>query len=178
MSRCSLTLRVLSMQCGQPCRKQPCTKTQARLPWNTMSGLPGRPRRCSRNRRPCRWRKRRTARSGEVFEDLLTILLNRVSKIPNEKLALRSRVSEPPGFRRAPVRQKGERRKGEPSGRCGKTEKRSSSQNTTRFKWTKSNLLNSAYINYERILYCPATPCRASDSRRNGRIHLPQYPSR
>lgn len=58
--------------------------------------------------------KKRSNVLGEGFEDLLTILLNRVSNIPDEKLALRCRVSELPGFRRAPIPKKGERRKREP----------------------------------------------------------------
>jgi hypothetical protein len=51
---------------------------------------------------------------GEGFEDLLLILLRRVSRIPTDKLALRVPVSELPGFRRAAPRQKGEKRKREP----------------------------------------------------------------
>lgn len=51
---------------------------------------------------------------GEGFEDLLLILLQRVSRIPKEKLALRLPVSDLPGFRRAPPREKGEKRKREP----------------------------------------------------------------
>lgn len=58
--------------------------------------------------------KKRSNALGEGFEDLLAILLKRVSNIPDEKLALRCRVSELPGFRRAPVQNKGERRKREP----------------------------------------------------------------
>jgi hypothetical protein len=51
---------------------------------------------------------------GEGFEDLLLILLRRVSNIPDEKLKLRTPVSRMPGFRRAAPRVKGERRKREP----------------------------------------------------------------
>ena len=51
---------------------------------------------------------------GEGFEDLLLILLQRVSRIPADKLKLRTPVSQMPGFRRAPPRQKGEKRKREP----------------------------------------------------------------
>lgn len=51
---------------------------------------------------------------GEGLEDLLLILLQRVSKVPIEKLALRQPVSKLPGFRRAPPPQKGEKRKREP----------------------------------------------------------------
>lgn len=51
---------------------------------------------------------------GEGFEDLLHILLRRVSRVPADKLKLRKPVSQMPGFRRAPPRQKGEKRKREP----------------------------------------------------------------
>jgi hypothetical protein len=51
---------------------------------------------------------------GEGLEDLLLILLQRVSKIPIKKLALRISVSGLAGFRRAPPRQKGEKKKREP----------------------------------------------------------------
>lgn len=51
---------------------------------------------------------------GEGFEDLLMILLTRVAHIPAAKLVLRNPVSNLPGFRRAPPRKKGERRKREP----------------------------------------------------------------
>ncbi len=51
---------------------------------------------------------------GEGFEDLLLILLQRVSQIPLEKLPLRTPVSGLPGFRRAPPRNKGDPRKREP----------------------------------------------------------------
>jgi hypothetical protein len=51
---------------------------------------------------------------GEGFEDLLMILLGRVSNIPADKLALRTPVSKLPGFRRAPILKKGEKREREP----------------------------------------------------------------
>ena len=51
---------------------------------------------------------------GEGFEDLLWILLQRVSRIPATKLKMRTPVSKMPGFRRAPPRQTGEKRKREP----------------------------------------------------------------
>jgi hypothetical protein len=51
---------------------------------------------------------------GEGFEDLLFILLQRASRIPAAKLALRTPVSDLPGFRRGPPRKKGEKRKREP----------------------------------------------------------------
>jgi len=51
---------------------------------------------------------------GEGFEDLLFILLRRASRIPATKLALRMPVSDLPGFRRAPMRKKGEKRQREP----------------------------------------------------------------
>lgn len=51
---------------------------------------------------------------GEGFEDLLLILLQRVSRIPMDKLKLRTPVSKMPGFRRAPPPEKGEKRKREP----------------------------------------------------------------
>jgi hypothetical protein len=51
---------------------------------------------------------------GEGFEDLLLVLLQRVSRIPTDRLKLRTPVSKMPGFRRAPPRQKGEKQKREP----------------------------------------------------------------
>jgi hypothetical protein len=51
---------------------------------------------------------------GEGFEDLLWILLQRVSRIPKEKIKLRTSVSQMPGFRRVAKPKKGERRKREP----------------------------------------------------------------
>jgi hypothetical protein len=51
---------------------------------------------------------------GEGFEDLLYILLRRVSKISPEKLALRQPVSKLPGFRKNPPRTKGTRTPREP----------------------------------------------------------------
>lgn len=51
---------------------------------------------------------------GEGFEDLLVLLLQNVSKIPESKLKLRTPVSRMPGFRRAAAVAKGEKRKREP----------------------------------------------------------------
>jgi len=51
---------------------------------------------------------------GEGFEDLLWILLQRVSLISTNKIKLRVPVSQMPGFRRAPPPQKGTKRKREP----------------------------------------------------------------
>jgi len=51
---------------------------------------------------------------GEGFEDLLYLLLRKVSKVPAEKLSLRKRVSEMPGFRKNPQRTKGSRAPREP----------------------------------------------------------------
>lgn len=51
---------------------------------------------------------------GEGFEDLLLILLHRVSRIKQEKLGLRIPVSRLPGFRRAPASTSGDKRKREP----------------------------------------------------------------
>lgn len=51
---------------------------------------------------------------GEGFEDLLYLLLRKVSKIPEQKLALRQPVSNLPGFRRNPARTKGTRAPREP----------------------------------------------------------------
>lgn len=51
---------------------------------------------------------------GEGFEDLLYLLLRKVSKIPDEKLALRQPVSNLPGFRKNPPRTKGGRTPREP----------------------------------------------------------------
>lgn len=58
--------------------------------------------------------KKRQNALGEGFEDLLFLLLQRISRIPASKIALRKAVSELPGFRRAPPRKKGEKRKREP----------------------------------------------------------------
>jgi len=49
------------------CQKHPCTKITFRRPGNAMSGVPGKSRRCRRNRYPRRWSRRRTAISGSVF---------------------------------------------------------------------------------------------------------------
>lgn len=58
--------------------------------------------------------KKRQNALGEGFEDLLTLLLRRVSNIPAERIALRMPVSKLPGFLKSlPVRE-GERKKREP----------------------------------------------------------------
>jgi len=57
---------------------------------------------------------RRKNALGEGFEDLLYLLLLRVSKIPPERIALRKPVSELPGFRRAPPRRVGSRAERQP----------------------------------------------------------------
>jgi hypothetical protein len=46
---------------------------------------------------------------GEGFEDLIFLLLQRVSKIPAEHFTLRTPISDLPGFRRAVPRRKGAR---------------------------------------------------------------------
>jgi hypothetical protein len=51
---------------------------------------------------------------GEGFEDLLYLLLRRVSRMAEEHIALRTPVSQLPGFRRAPARRPGARRAREP----------------------------------------------------------------
>lgn len=51
---------------------------------------------------------------GEGFEDLLYMLLQRVSRVPPQKIALRKRTSELPGFRRSPPRRPGATREREP----------------------------------------------------------------
>src|SRR6202023_929424 len=51
---------------------------------------------------------------GEGFEDLLYLLLRRVSKVPEEHISLRKSVSELPGFRRAPARRVDGRRERQP----------------------------------------------------------------
>jgi hypothetical protein len=51
---------------------------------------------------------------GEGFEDLLFLLLRRVSKIPEEHISLRKSVSKLPGFRRAPARRPDGRRERQP----------------------------------------------------------------
>lgn len=52
---------------------------------------------------------RRKNALGEGFEDLLYLLLLRVSKIADDRIALRKPVSELPGVRRAPPRRAGAR---------------------------------------------------------------------
>ena len=49
------------------CQKQPCTNKATRCRKKTKSGLPGRSRRCSRNRKPLECAARRTSNSGVVF---------------------------------------------------------------------------------------------------------------
>lgn len=51
---------------------------------------------------------------GEGFEDLLWLLLQRVSNVPPESMALRMPVSQLPGFRRAMPRRPGARQEREP----------------------------------------------------------------
>ena len=51
---------------GHPCQKHPSTKMTNRSFTTTMSGRPGRSRRCSRNRTPLRWSSRRSWISGVV----------------------------------------------------------------------------------------------------------------
>ena len=62
-----LGLRVPRSHSVQPCQKQPCTKTAVRCLGRTISGRPGRSRRCSRNLRPRACMAFRTAISGAVF---------------------------------------------------------------------------------------------------------------
>ncbi len=49
------------------CQKHPFTKTTFRLDGNTISGVPGRSRRCKRNRYPIWCNRLRTINSGAVF---------------------------------------------------------------------------------------------------------------
>lgn len=58
--------------------------------------------------------KKRQNALGEGFEDLLTLLLERVSKIPKGRFALRTPVSKLPGFLKALPLKEGERKKREP----------------------------------------------------------------
>src|ERR1700722_2426376 len=51
---------------------------------------------------------------GEGFEDLLFLLLQRVSRIPEEHISLRKSVSKLPGFRGAPARRPDGRRERQP----------------------------------------------------------------
>lgn len=51
---------------GQPCQKHPSTKMAKRIAANTISGRPGRSRRCNLNRRPFRCKARRKSSSGPV----------------------------------------------------------------------------------------------------------------
>jgi hypothetical protein len=48
------------------CQKQPFTKTTFRRDGNTMSGVPGKSRRCRENLYPRAWRSLRTINSGAV----------------------------------------------------------------------------------------------------------------
>lgn len=54
-------------QPGCWCQKQPCIKTAICRRGSTKSGVPGRSRRCNRNRRPRAWAARLTRSSGVVF---------------------------------------------------------------------------------------------------------------
>ena len=62
------------------CQKQPLTKMTFRRDGKTMSGVPGKSRRCKRNRYPREWRTRRTATSGAVslprIRDINALLLS------------------------------------------------------------------------------------------------------
>ena len=62
------------------CQKQPLTKMTFRRDGKTMSGVPGRSRRCKRNLYPREWRTRRTATSGAVslprMRDINALLLS------------------------------------------------------------------------------------------------------
>jgi hypothetical protein len=51
---------------------------------------------------------------GEGFEDLLMILLEKVSHVPEDRIALRCPVSKLPGFLKSPPPQQGEKKKREP----------------------------------------------------------------
>jgi hypothetical protein len=51
---------------------------------------------------------------GEGFEDLLWMLLKRVSKVPEDKVALRKPVSKLPGFRKAAPKRPDAKREREP----------------------------------------------------------------
>lgn len=63
-----------------PCQKHPCTNTTARRPGNTMSGLPGRSRRLSRNLNPSLCRRLRMSFSGLVSRPRIPdIILLRVA---------------------------------------------------------------------------------------------------
>lgn len=72
--RCSLGSQNSGRDLGgfpilQPCQcqKHPWTNIAFFDPGNTISGVPGRSLRCSRNRLPIAWRALRTMISGEVF---------------------------------------------------------------------------------------------------------------
>ena len=52
------------------CQKQPWTNMTALRDGNTRSGVPGKDRRCRRNRYPSRWTKRLISSSGRVSVDL------------------------------------------------------------------------------------------------------------
>jgi hypothetical protein len=62
------------------CQKQPFMKMTFRRDGKTMSGVPGRSRRCKRNLYPREWRMRRTATSGAVslprMRDINALLLS------------------------------------------------------------------------------------------------------
>lgn len=57
------------------CQKQPWTKMATLLPGRTMSGVPGRSRRCSRKRNPSANSRRRTRTSGREFLPLMPAII-------------------------------------------------------------------------------------------------------
>ena len=64
------------------CQKHPCTKTATRHLLRTMSGLPGRPLSCSRNRSPECHSSLRTSTSGAVsLPRILDIRAERLSEV-------------------------------------------------------------------------------------------------
>lgn len=90
---------------------------------------------------------------GEGFEDILYLLLQRVSRIPQECIALRTPVSRLPGFRRAPAPRPGSRRLREPRPDIAFHERRITHVITTA-KWSirqdRETQFQSEYTAYQR----------------------------
>jgi hypothetical protein len=90
---------------------------------------------------------------GEGFEDLLYLLLRRVSKVPEERIALRTPVSQLPGFRRTPTPRPGGRRPREPRPDIAFHERRITHVITTA-KWSirqdRETQFQAEYTAYQR----------------------------
>ena len=73
---------------GWRCQKQPRTSMIFRRPESTISGVPGKSRRCSRNRYPIRNNNRRTRRSGVVCFPATAARFRRLASGTSSKLGL------------------------------------------------------------------------------------------